>query len=328
MRMHDIAQALYIERTDMIIITGTTDFNIEEETAVAIGKFDGIHVGHRRLLQEILDQKKKGRRACVFTFDPAPSVFFGKGDEKSLTTRDEKRKLFELLGIDILIEFPMNNETASILPQVFISDILCDKMNAVFIAAGEDLSYGMGGAGNASLLQEMAGEYGLEIQIIPKIVIAGKKVSSTLVREAVEQGDMIYAESLLGLPYSVSGIVQHGNHIGHSLGMPTLNLIPSKDKLLPPNGVYFSRVMLDGKLYKGISNIGLRPTIEEEVKLTGVETYLYDYNGDAYGKEIEVSFLDFRRKEQKFTDMEQLKKQLMEDLRAGAQYGNEPDFSE
>ncbi|HKM34607.1 MAG TPA: bifunctional riboflavin kinase/FAD synthetase [Lachnospiraceae bacterium] len=306
----------------MVIITGTADICIEEETAVAIGKFDGIHIGHRRLLQEILDQRMKGRRACVFTFDPAPSVFFGGGEEKELTTREEKRRLFEFLGIDLLIEFPLNKETASIPPQVFIRDVLCNRMNTVFIAAGEDLTYGMGGAGNASLLEEMSGECGLEVAIIQKIQIDGQKVSSTLVREAVGRGDMPYAESLLGMPYTVSGIVQHGNHIGHSLGMPTLNLIPSRDKLLPPKGVYFSRVMLDGKWYKGISNIGLKPTVQEDFKVMGVETYLYDFNGDAYGKEIEVSLFAFKRKEQKFSDLEQLKLQLKEDLIAGAAYSH------
>lgn len=314
--------ALYMERTSMIIITGTTDFSIEEETAVAIGKFDGIHLGHRRLLQEILDQKKRGRRACVFTFDLAPSVFFGVGEDKELTTREEKRKIFEMMGIDILIEFPLNKETASILPQVFIKDVLCDKMNAVFIAAGEDITYGKGGAGNASLLNEMSEECGLEVRIIQKIEIDGRKVSSTLVREAVARGDMPYAESLLGMPYTISGVVQHGNHIGHSLGMPTVNLIPSKDKLLPPNGVYFSQVMLDGIPYKGISNVGLRPTVQEDEKVMGLETYLYDFNGNAYGKEIEVSLFAFRRKEQKFSDLDQLKIQLKEDLGAGAAYSH------
>ena len=304
----------------MEIFAKTTDFCIHDETAVAIGKFDGIHVGHRRLIQEILDQKKNGRRACIFTFDPPPSVFFGKNGEKELTTRDEKRKIFEYLGIDILVEFPLNIETASIPPRMFVQDVLCKKLNASYVAAGEDLSFGKDGAGDVRLLQDMADECGIDVKIIKKLQIDGKEVSSTLVREAVEHGSMSYAEGLLGMPYTISGIVQHGNHIGHTMGVPTLNLIPPKNKLLPPNGVYFSRVLLDGKWYQGVSNIGFRPTVDEENKVLGLETYLYDFNMDAYGKEIEVCLLTFRRNEQKFTNLNHLKNQLREDLEAGAVY--------
>lgn len=304
----------------MEIITGTTDFYIQKETAVAIGKFDGVHIGHRRLLQEILKQKEKGRSACVFTFDPPPSVFFGNREEKELTTREEKRRIFEFLGIDILVEFPLNKETAAILPQVFVTDILCDRMNASFVAAGTDLSFGAGGMGNVVLLKTMAVELGIEVEIIDKILLEGREISSTYVREAVENGNMKLAERLLGAPFSTSGTVRHGNHLGHTLGMPTVNLFAAKEKLLPPCGVYYSGVTMDGRYYKAISNIGYKPTIEEDEKLLGVETYLYDYDGDAYGREIEVHFYEFKRPEQKFADVEALKKQLQEDLKEGAAY--------
>ncbi len=304
----------------MEIITGTTDFFIQKDTAVAIGKFDGVHIGHRYLLQAILDQKKQDRKACVFTFDPAPNVFFGGGDEKELTTRDEKRKLFESLGVDIMIEFPLNKETASISPKLFVKEVLKERMNAVFIAAGEDLSFGNNGAGNAELLLEMKEECGLEVEIIQKVKLEGREVSSTLVRNAVENGNLPYAERLLGTPYTISGRVMHGNHMGHSLGMPTLNLIPEKDKLLPPNGVYYSKVLLEEKWYKGISNIGRKPTVEEAHKVIGVETYLYEYDGDAYDKDITVCLLAFRREEQKFAGIEELKQQLQADLIAGEEY--------
>lgn len=304
----------------MEIITGAADIYIKEETAVAIGKFDGIHIGHRRLLEEILSQKTCGRKACVLTFDPPPSVFFGKKTEKELTTREEKRKLFERMGIDILIEFPMNKETAGMLPQVFFTEVLSGRLAAGFIAAGTDLSFGAGGAGNAALLKKMAAKYGMEVHIIEKVKWDGREISSTLVREAVESGDMVYAEKLLGAPYMVKGTVVHGNHIGRTLGMPTVNLLPPEDKLLPPCGVYFSGVWMDGRYYKGISNIGYKPTVREEKKRLGVETYLYDYAGDAYGEEIEVCLYAFRRPEQKFNDLQALKKQMQEDIKAGAAY--------
>lgn len=304
----------------MEIITGTTDFYIEEVTAATIGKFDGIHIGHRRLLQEIMDEKQKGKKACVFTFDPSPTVFFGNMKEKVLTTREEKRNIFSFMGVDILIEFPLNAETAATPPVEFVTQILCNRMNAEFVAAGADLSFGAGGAGNAGLLKSLAAECGLEVRIIDKVKRNGREISSTLVREAVEQGNMVWAEELLGMPYVVEGTVLHGNRIGRTLGMPTVNLIPSEDKLLPPCGVYYSGVQMEGKFYKGISNVGYKPTIRENEKALGVETYLYDYTGDAYGKEITVSLYEFKRPEQKFADLSALKSQVQSDITAGASY--------
>lgn len=304
----------------MEIITGTTDFQINDETAVAIGKFDGVHIGHKCLIQEILDQKKNGRKACIFTFDPAPAVLFTGIEEKELTTKEEKRRLFEMLGVDILIEFPMTWDTANISPECFITEILCNKMNAVFVAAGEDLSFGAKGRGNTELLLRMSDECGLEVKVIKKIEVLGKEVSSTVVREAVESGNMPYVEKLLGMPYTIAGTVIHGNQIGRTVGMPTLNLRPDNKKLLPPRGVYYSEVLMDGKLYKGITNIGLRPTVLEKEKVMGVETYLYEFAGDAYDKEIIVNLLEFRREERKFESIEALKKTLSEDMEAGKLY--------
>ena len=304
----------------MEIITKTTDFYLREESAAAIGKFDGVHVGHRRLLEEILGQRKAGRKACVFTFDPPPSVFFGKTEEKELSTREEKRRLFAALGVDILIEFPLNRETAAMLPQTFVSEVLFGRMRAGFVAAGTDISFGAGGVGDAALLKRMAAESGVDVRIIEKVAVDGHEVSSTRVRKAVEEGNMPLTERLLGMPYPVFGTVQHGNRIGRTLGMPTLNLLPPADKLLPPFGVYYSGVWLHGQYYKAISNIGYRPTIKEDIKRLGVETYLYDFDGDVYGEEIEVNLYEFKRPEKQFHDVEELRAQLQEDIAAGAAY--------
>lgn len=304
----------------MEIITGTADFFLQDETAVAIGKFDGVHLGHRLLLNEILSQKANGKKACIFTFDTTPARFFGKTDEKELTTKEEKRQLLELLGVDVLIEYPFNEETACTPPEVFIKEILRHRMRAGLIAAGTDISFGKDGAGDAALLRRYAQECGYEVRIIEKLMLAGREISSTYIKEIIEQGDMQLAERLLGGPYMIKGKVCRGNRLGHTLGMPTMNLIPPSDKLLPPNGVYYSAVLLNAVSYKGISNIGYRPTIEEEEKSRGVETYLYDYHAEAYGEEIEVLLYDFKRPEIKFENLEALKGQLEEDIRAGEAY--------
>ena len=174
----------------MEIIAGTTDFYLEKDTAVAIGKFDGVHLGHRRLLEEILGRKKYGLAACVFTFDPTPAVLFGLSDGKELTTREEKRRLFERLGIDTLIEFPLTKETAATEPERLATEILAKQMNTRFVAAGEDLSFGKNGAGNAELLERMAPHLGFCVQTIEKIEVNGIEVSSTYIRKLVEEGRM------------------------------------------------------------------------------------------------------------------------------------------
>ena len=286
----------------MEIIAGTTDFYLEKDTAAAIGKFDGVHLGHRRLLEEILNKKKNGLAACVFTFDPTPAVLFGLSDGKELTTREEKRRLFERLGIDILIEFPLTKETAATEPERFVTEILAKQMNTRFVAAGEDLSFGKNGAGNAELLE--------------KIEVDGIEVSSTYIRKLVEEGRMEEAEKMLGMPYTLVGRVEHGNHIGHTLGFPTVNLLPPAGKLLPPNGVYYAAVRYNGKVYKAISNVGTKPTVSSE-KMMGVESYLYDFAQDIYGQEIEVALKSFRRPERRFGSLGELKKQLDLDIADG-----------
>lgn len=300
----------------MEIISGTTQFYLEKETAVAIGKFDGVHLGHRRLLEEILEQKKCGRLACVFTFDPAPSVLFGGSDGKELTTAKEKRILFERMGIDILVEFPLNYETAAISPETFAREVLAKQLNAGFIAAGTDLSFGAKGAGDAALLRRLAPELGFSVKTIEKVCIGDVEVNSTYIRQLVRDGEMELAESFMGIPYTITATVEHGKRIGRTIGFPTVNLIPQESKLLPPNGVYYSTVLVRGKKYKAISNVGYKPTVTDE-HVIGVESYLYDFNEEIYGETIEVSLCAFRRAERQFGSLEELKEQLQEDIQAG-----------
>lgn len=302
----------------MQIIEQTTTFKLARESAVAIGKFDGVHLGHQALIHKITEQKNNGLLSTVFTFDMSASAFFG-GEAKELTTRNEKRMIFERLGVDILIEFPLNEVTAATEPEAFVHGFLAEQMRASYICAGPDLSFGKKGAGNYETLVRFAGEHGYQVELIDKVMVEGEEVSSTRVREAVRQGHMKEAAQMLGAPYSVSGHVEHGKKLGRTIGMPTANLIPVKDKLLPPNGVYYSEVVVDGMEYKGISNVGCKPTVSDSM-LMGVETYLYDFSGDIYGREICVRFLAFRRPEMRFDSVESLKLQMMRDIAAGERY--------
>lgn len=304
----------------MEVITGTTQFCIEKATAVAIGKFDGVHIGHKRLLEEILEQKKNGLLACVFTFDPPPAVLFGGSDGKELTTREEKRLLFEHMGVDVLIEFPLNRETAAISPLAFAREILAKQLNAKFIAAGTDLSFGDKGAGNAQLLRSLEPELGFKVKTIEKVCIEGREVNSTHIRELLKLGEMKPVQQFLGAPYAIKGIVVHGNRIGRTIGFPTVNLLPEENKLLPPNGVYYSQVFFGEKSYRAISNVGYKPTVTEE-QVMGVESYLYDFDEEIYDETIEVYLLEYKRPEMRFGSLEELKMQLKLDIEEGRKYG-------
>jgi len=300
----------------MKIISHTLDFELHTKTAVAIGKFDGLHIGHRQLIREILAKKEEGFAACVLTFDPSPGVFFGISDGREILTIEEKRKLFADMGVDILVEFPMTKETASMAPEIFIEEILVKRMHTGWIVAGKDLSFGDKGAGNEALLRGMADQYGYEVKTIEKLKIEEREVSSSYVRSLIETGNMEAVQRFLGVPFRVYGKVEHGRKLGRKLGMPTVNIVPPAGKILPPNGVYSSRVTVQGKKYESISNIGYKPTVSEEKQL-GIETYLYDFDRDIYGEEIEVELCAFKRPEMKFESIEQLKEQMCKDIEEG-----------
>lgn len=303
----------------MQIIQETTEFMLPRRSVVAIGKFDGFHLGHQKLFTRVMEQKKNGLLAVVFTFDPSPAAFFSQKMMKELMPKEEKRAAFERMGIDVLIEFPLNKETAATQAEDFVEEYLAHKLKAAVITAGTDLSFGNKGAGNAALLEKLSPVYDYHMEIIDKVQIAGEEVSSTLIREAVKRGDIIRANTFLGEPYPINGIVSHGRHLGSQMGMPTVNLLPPEEKLLPPNGVYYSYVWLEGKRYPAISNIGCKPTVSNE-KVMGVETYLYDFSEDVYGKEITVELLDFKRAEKKFDRIEELKEQVHRDIDEGAAF--------
>jgi riboflavin kinase/FMN adenylyltransferase len=283
---------------------------------VAIGKFDGVHLGHRKLLEKITEQKQNGYQATVFTFDTSAAAFFG-GEDKELTTKSEKRRIFEEMGIDILIEFPLNKETAATEPEDFVSTYLVEQMHAAYICAGTDLSFGRKGAGDYELLRGMAPAGGYRVELIDKVRIGETEVSSTRVRNAVRVGQMEEAAEMLGTPYSINGRVVHGKQLGRTLGMPTANVTPEPDKLMPPNGVYYSRTVLSDKVYRSISNIGCKPTVSDRQEM-GVETYLYDFHGNIYDTDVSVELLAFRRPEMKFENVESLRAQMEKDIEAGA----------
>ena len=242
----------------MRVITGTREFQIEEPTAVTIGKFDGRHKGHQKLLREMLCFKERqGLKAAVFTFDMAPSGVMRGQIQTVITTNQERRNKMAKVGIDYLVEYPFDQETAHMQPEDFVSEVLVRQMHAKAVVVGTDCSFGYKGKGNVQLLKEMSKSCGFEAVIIEKEQDDHRDISSTYVREELDLGNIEKANELLGEPYAIHGVVVHGNHIGGTvLGFPTANILPPPEKHLPRFGVYVTRVTADGKTYGGLTNIG------------------------------------------------------------------------
>ncbi len=307
----------------MQVIAGTREFQIKEPTVVTIGKFDGRHKGHQKLLQRmLLLGKQKGFRTAIFTFDMAPAGVVSGKKQSLITTNAERRNNMEKTGIDYLIEYPFNQEVAQMPPEEFVERILVGQMKAQAIVAGTDCGFGYRRAGDAALLQRLAPDYGYEAVIIEKEQDEHRDISSTYIREQLDEGHIGKANELLGEPYAIHGEVVHGNHIGAPLlGFPTANLLPPPEKYLPRFGVYASRVLIDGRYYGGVSNIGAKPTINGENPV-GVETFVLGLESgvDLYGKNIEVQLLDFERPEQKFAGLKELKARIELDKQYAAEY--------
>lgn len=304
----------------MQIISNEKEFKLNSDTVVIIGKFDGVHLGHRLLLNEaLLKRSECNLKIAAFTFDPSPSVYFGLEEDVAITTKSEKRQILEECGVDYLIEFPMNDETALIDAKEFVRKYLSDMMQARFIVCGDDLSFGYKGQGNYELLKSMEQEYGFETKEVSKVTFENDVISSSRIKNAIINGNLTDANKMLGRNYSFNGEIVHGNHIGTNIGFPTINIIPDEKKIIPKFGVYYSQTTIDEKKYNSITNVGCKPTVNNK-KIIGIETYIYDFSNDVYGKNATVELLEFKRPERQFSNLEELTNMLKLDISEGNSY--------
>lgn len=285
------------------------DFPRLSGSAVTLGKFDGIHRGHQKLVEKILEQKEEGAKAVIFAFVASSQMIF---------TCRERERFLEEKGVDVLLECPLDDRIRHMKAEAFVREILVGTLHAAYVAVGEDFRFGFERKGNPKLLLELGRKYGFTVEILPKEMHGSRKISSTYVREELKRGNMEKVTSLLGRHFSVEGIVEHGRGMGHKLLFPTVNLVPPAEKLMPPNGVYVSLSRFGDRVFEGITNVGYKPTVGE--KFLGVETFLFDCDEDLYGQECVVEFLKFQRCEQRYPSFEALRNQMQKDVANGKQY--------
>lgn len=295
----------------MEYITGRTDFKIQYNTALTLGKFDGIHKGHQKLLSKVR-AFAPFMKSVVFTFDVNPAIAVSKGEGTILTTNEERKAVVERFGIDYLYECPFTDEIRNMEAADFVRKIVED-LNVRYIAVGTDFGFGHNRQGDYRLLQNMSGQLGFKVEVVDKERYEGREISSTYIREVIAVGDMETAEKLLGYPYTVKGVVGYGRQLGRTIGIPTTNIIPVKDKLLPPNGVYVSKVHIEGETHMGVTNIGVKPTVGDENE-KGAETFIFDFDKDVYGKNITIELHKFIRPEKRFDSIGDLKEQMEKDI--------------
>lgn len=300
------------------------DINLVQwnKTSVTLGKFDGVHLGHRMLMENVIAAKKTGCTPTVFTFDKFPSQFLRQEIITSILIEEEKEQLLEELGIERYVLFPFHEQTASMEPEEFVEEILVKTMKVKELFVGADFRFGKGRKGNAAMLENLSHKFNFEFKAVDKRMYHGAEVSSSRIRDCIVNGEMEDVAAMLGKPYQISGEIVHGRSLGHKLGVPTINQKIPEGKILPKLGVYCARVTVDGKIYEGIANVGSKPTVQEE-KIYGVETHLLNCNEDLYGKNAKTELLTFIRPEQKFASVDELKYQLETDKQTGRTYFGE-----
>ena len=304
----------------MKTIQGISQFKSSISTAVTIGTFDGVHIGHRKILERLInDAKTAGHKSTVLTFFPHPRMVLQKDTEiKLLNTLDEKIEILKGLGLDNLIIHPFTKEFSRLSATEFVRDILVNTLNTKRIIIGYDHRFGRNRNASIQDLIGFGNSLDFEVEEIPAQEIDDVSVSSTKIRNALLEGDIATANSYLGYPYMLSGVIKTGKGLGKKFGFPTANIhIEESYKLIPKKGVYVVKGNLDSKAYFGMMNIGSNPTVSG--KEQSIEVNFFDLDENLYGKKVQVKLLHRLRDEHKFDSVEQLQRQLEKDKQKSLQ---------
>lgn len=281
-----------------------------------IGNFDGVHLGHQRILRRVVERAREvGRRAVAITFEPHPlAVLRSDQAPPRLQTLRQKEEAMEALGLDTLLVIPFTRDFSLTEPEEFVGEFLGARLGASEIFLGRHFAFGRGKRGDLSLLARLGPQFGFEASAVEEVDFEGEPISSTRIREAIRAGEVSRAAQMLGRDYEMDGIVTRGEGMGRKIGYPTINLSP-ENELYPGNGVYVSRleVSSSGRELDAVTNVGTRPTLYEDVART-IETYVLDFSGDVYGEKVRLFFRQRLREERKFASVEDLTAQIGKDV--------------
>ena len=305
----------------MKVLRGFMDVDLEAaETVVSIGNFDGVHIGHQAVINSaVRAAQRRGSMSVVCTFDPHTRVFLRPdAPPRLLETLQQRLDAIETLGVDVVVVIPFGKEVAELPRQQFVDDFLRHTLGSAELHVSEAFTFGAGGKGNVAYLQAQADDDGFVVKVVDSVVAGGRPVSSTRIRDALAEGRVGDAAQLLGRPFSIVGEVVAGAGRGHDLDAPTANLAVD-NTFVPGRGVYVTNARLDGARYAAISNVGVRPTFEDDGELT-VETHLLDRDMSLYGERMELSFLKKLRDEMQFDSAEALASQIAQDVGQAAEY--------
>ncbi len=309
----------------MNVFRGPTPFSAGPACALSIGNFDGVHRGHRALLKQLVEgAKERDLVSCVMTFEPHPKEFFApeQAPPRIMNLRD-KLAAFSKIGIDRVVVEHFNSAFARLSPEEFVSEIIVKRLNAKWILIGDDFCYGAKRAGNFASLKAAGQQYGFEVSSIQTILEDGERISSSALRAALANGDMLQAEKLLGRPYGISGHVIHGQKLGRTLGFPTLNLAVANHlhhRKPATTGIFTAQVIgLSEKPLPAVASLGVRPTVEDQGRVL-LETHIFDYQQDVYGKIITVELLEKIRDEAKYDDLDTLTNAIAADAAHARNY--------
>ena len=295
-------------------ITDITTFTTQQPTVLTIGTFDGVHLGHQKIIEKVVaTARQEGLLATIFTFFPHPRMVVQHDKSlKLIHTLEEKKQLLQQLGVDLLVVQPFNEAFAQLTAEEFVSTILVQHLNVKKVIIGYDHRFGRNRTANINDMRLFGEKYGFAVEEISVQEVDEVSVSSTKIREALNKGDVTTAEHYLGTPYSLTGTVVHGLKLGRTLGYPTANIqVTEEYKLIPKDGVYAVYSYIDGRKVYGMMSIGKNPTIEG--KGASIEVYFFDFNDDLYDQKLTIEFVQYLREEQKFATIDLLKKQLQDD---------------
>ena len=299
----------------MKIYNNFDDYSSQAPLALSIGMFDGVHIGHQTIIQQLNEvAKKKGLKSALLTFWPHPRKIFNPNDDlKLLNTIEEKTALIEKKGLDYLFLKNFDEQFRNLSGEEFIEQILIEKLNVKYLIIGHDHTFGKNKSGDFELLEKMGQKLGFEVKQVEAVNYHDKNISSTQIRNALQAGNITEANEMLGYHYPVSGKVVDGKKIGRTIGYPTANIEVESIKLLPKKGAYIVDVFVNKDQFKGMLSIGTNPTIGENALTT--EVYILDFDQDIYGENITVHFRDFLHDEIKFEGIDKLIERLDEDKR-------------